>query len=117
MLDIAAMAQPQAVAMAPHNYNSVLMGFAATVHVCATIPNFRIAEYFVNFRDACTAIATSQIKVQSGWAELPEGPGLGIDIDAEQLCARPYKEFGGKGLTEYWEEFPREHYVPGLAQR
>ncbi len=117
MLDIAAMAQPQAVVMAPHNYNSVLAGFAATVHVCAVIPNFRIAEYFVNFRDACTAIATSQIKVHSGWAELPEGPGLGIDIDVERLRARPYKEFSGKGLTEYWEEFPRKHYVPGLAQR
>ena len=117
MLDIAAMAQPQAVVMAPHNYNSVLPGFAATVHACAVIPNFRIAEYFVNFRDACTAIATSQIKVHSGWAELPEGPGLGIDIDVERLRARPYKEFSGKGLTEYWEEFPRKHYVPGLAQR
>lgn len=117
MLDIAAMAQPQAVVMAPHNYNSVLAGFAATVHVCAVIPNFRIAEYFVDFRDACSEIATSQIKVQSGWAELPEGPGLGIDVDVERLRARPYKEFGGKGLTEYWEEFPRKHYVPGLARR
>ncbi|TMJ46623.1 MAG: mandelate racemase/muconate lactonizing enzyme family protein, partial [Alphaproteobacteria bacterium] len=49
MLDIAAMAQPQAVVMAPHNYNSTLVGLAATVHVSAVIPNFRIAEYFVNF--------------------------------------------------------------------
>jgi len=30
MLDIAAMAQPHAVAMAPHNYNSTLIGLAAT---------------------------------------------------------------------------------------
>ena len=31
MLDIAAMAQPHAVAIAPHNYNSTLVGLAATV--------------------------------------------------------------------------------------
>ncbi len=115
MMDIAAMAQPQAVAMAPHNYNSVLAGFAATVHVCAVIPNFRIAEYFVNFREACSAVATRQIKVEKGWAELPTEPGLGIDIDVERLRARAYKKFGGKGLTEYWEEFPRKNYVPGVA--
>ncbi|HEY6430549.1 MAG TPA: mandelate racemase/muconate lactonizing enzyme family protein [Acetobacteraceae bacterium] len=117
LLDIAAMAQPQAVVMAPHNYNSVLGGFAATVHVCAVIPNFRIAEYFVNFREACGAIATRQIKVENGWAELPDVPGLGIDIDVEHLRARPYKEFGGKGLTEYWEEFPRKNYIPGVPAR
>ncbi len=58
MLDIAAMAQPQAVVMAPHNYNSTLMGLAATVHLSAVIPNFRIAEYFVNFQDLCRDIST-----------------------------------------------------------
>jgi galactonate dehydratase len=117
LLDIAAMAQPQAVVMAPHNYNSVLMGFAATVHVCATIPNFLIAEYFVNFREACGAIATQQIKVEDGWAELPVTPGLGVDIDVGALRARPYQEFGTKRLTEYWEEFPRKDYVPGRVAR
>jgi galactonate dehydratase len=116
MLDIAAMAQPQAVVMAPHNYNSVLGGFAATVHVCATIPNFRIAEYFVNFREACSAVAIRQIKVENGWAELPTEPGLGIDIDVERLGGRPYQEFGGKRLTEYWEEFPRKNYVAGMTR-
>src|SRR4051794_25738750 len=81
LMDIAVMAQPQAVVMAPHNYNSVLCGLAATVHVCAVIPNFRIAEYFVNFREACSAVATMQIEVRDGWAELPTTPGLGVDID------------------------------------
>lgn len=109
MLDIAAMAQPQAVVMAPHNYNSVLAGLAATVHVCATIPNFLLAEYFVNFRQPCSDIATRQIKVERGWAELPTAPGLGIDIDIERLQAHPYSEFGGEFLVaEYWEEFPRK---------
>src|SRR5205085_7430280 len=39
MLDIAAIAQPQAVVMSPHNYNSTLVGLAATVHLSAVIPN------------------------------------------------------------------------------
>jgi hypothetical protein len=62
----------------------------------------------VNFRDACSAFATSQIKVQSGWAELPEEARHRYRYRSG--CAHgPFKEFGGKGLTEYWEEFPRKH--------
>ncbi len=118
LLDISSMAQPQAVVMAPHNYNSVLMGFAATVHVCAVIPNFLIAEYFVNFEEACGAVATQRITVQDGFAELPTTPGLGVDIDIAKLAQRPYKEFeGAKMLTEDWEEFPRKNYVPGRSAR
>ena len=118
LLDIASMAQPQAVVMAPHNYNSVLMGFAATLHVCAVIPNFLIAEYFVNFEEACGAIATQQIKVEDGFAELPTAPGLGVDIDVAKLEQRPYQEFkDAKTLTEDWEEFPRKNYAPGRLER
>jgi galactonate dehydratase len=117
IMDIAVMAQPQAVVMAPHNYNSVLMGLAATVHVCAVIPNFRIAEYFVNFTDVCAEVATAQIKVEDGWAELPTTPGLGVDIDIEKLRKHPYKEFAHKPLTEDWEEYPRKGYVPGVTAR
>src|SRR5204862_377563 len=84
---IAAMAQPQAVVMAPHNYNSTLVGLAATVHVSAVIPNFRIAEYFVNFQDLCREISITSLTVQDGWIDLPTSPGLGIDIDVEKLRA------------------------------
>ena len=75
MMDIAAMAQPQAVVMSPHNYNSPLVGMAATVHVSAVIPNFRITEYFVNFTGVCDEIATQSLAVKDGWIDLPRRPG------------------------------------------
>jgi galactonate dehydratase len=115
LMDIAAMAQPQAVVIAPHNYNSLLMGLAATVHVCAVIPNFRIAECFINFEEACADIAAARIKIEDGWAELPTGPGLGIDIDVERLRRRPYREFAHRPLTEAAEEYPRKDYAPALS--
>jgi galactonate dehydratase len=114
LMDLSAMAQPQAVVMAPHNYNSVLMGLAATVHVCATIPNFLIAEYFVNFTDVCADVATAQIEVKDGWAELPTTPGLGVEIDVERLRKHPYKAFAHKDLTRADQEFPRKDHVPSL---
>jgi galactonate dehydratase len=116
MLDIAAMAQPHAVAIAPHNYNSTLVGLAATMNFSAVISNFWIAEFFVNLRPACDEIAMQPIAVQDGWAELPTVPGHGIDIDVARLKARPYHDRGGKGLRQYWEEFPRKAYVAGATR-
>lgn len=117
MMDVAVMAQPHAIAVAPHNNNSTLAGLAATVHVCAVIPNFIIAECFINRLTACDEIATSAIKVEVGWAEVPKLPGLGIDIDVERLRKYPYKEYPPKGLRHYWEEFPRKSYaIPAMMQ-
>jgi galactonate dehydratase len=114
LLDIAAMAQPQAVVMSPHNYNSTLIGLAATVHVSAVIPNFRITEYFVNFAGPCAEIATANLKVADGWIDLPTAPGLGVDIDVARLRQRPYQEATHRGLRQYWEEYPRKGYAPSL---
>ena len=117
LMDIATMAQPHAVAISPHNNNSTLAGLAATVHVCAVIPNFTIAECFINRLHACDEIALSSIKVEAGWAELPKTPGLGIDIDVERLRKFPYRQYPPKGLRQYWEEFPRKNYaIPRVMQ-
>ncbi len=117
LMDVAVMAQPHSVAVAPHNNNSTLAGLAATVHVCATIPNFTIAECFVNRLTACDEIALASVKVEAGWAEVPKTPGLGIDIDVDRLRGHPYKAYPPKGLRQYWEEFPRRHYtIPAILQ-
>src|SRR5438270_545926 len=116
LLDIAAMAQPHAVVMSPHNYNSPLIGMAATVHVSAVIPNFRITEYFVNFEDICRDIAVTGLTVQDGWIDLPTMPGLGIDLDIERLRAHPHQEATKHGFRQYWEEYPRKGYVPKLSE-
>jgi galactonate dehydratase len=108
------MAQPHAVAVAPHNYNSTLVGLAATVHLSAMIPNFWIAECFINLQPACDAIAVAPLTVHEGFVDLPTAPGLGIELDVDRLRAKPYRDMGtrlGKGLRSHTEEFPRKHYT------
>jgi galactonate dehydratase len=114
LLDISVMAQPQAVVMSPHNYNSPLIGMAATVAVSAVIPNFKITEYFVNFEERCREIATAGLKRDGGWLDLPTAPGLGIDIDVAKLRAHPHHEASHHGFRSYTEENPRRGYVPTL---
>ena len=97
------MAQPQAVIMSPHNYNSPLIGLAATVHVSAVIPNFKITEYFVNFQQRCRKIATLSLAMKDGWIDLPTAPGLGIDIDVAKLRSFPHTEASHHGFRSYTE--------------
>ena len=88
--EIAAMAEPHYVAVAPHNYNSTTIGLAASVHAAALMPNFLILEYFVNFEETGLEIADDPLVPRDGMIELPDRPGLGTTLRESALEARPY---------------------------
>jgi galactonate dehydratase len=83
--EIAAMAEPYYVSIAPHNYNSTTIALAATIQVAAVIPNFLITEYFVNFSEVGDAISINPLRVEEGYIRLPTTPGLGLEINEKAL--------------------------------
>jgi galactonate dehydratase len=91
--EIAAMAEPYEVTVSPHNYNSNTIGLAASLHVSACIPNFLILEYFVHFKVRSDEISVGPFNVEDGYISLPEGPGLGVEINEEALSRYPYRDF------------------------
>ena len=86
---IAQMAEPSMVTVSPHNYNSTTVGLAATLQVSAAIPNFLITEYFVNFEARGRDVARSSFEIRDGYIAVPQGPGLGIDLDETVLARYP----------------------------
>jgi galactonate dehydratase len=104
--EIAAMAEPYYVTVSPHNYNSTTIGLAATLQVAATIPNFLITEYFVNFEARAHEVATTPFHVDHGYIALPTAPGLGIELHQEVLARYPYREFPLRGLPTFHDEGP-----------
>ncbi|MGE3270032.1 MAG: mandelate racemase/muconate lactonizing enzyme family protein [Chloroflexota bacterium] len=102
--EIAAMAEAHLVAMSPHNYNSTMMGLAATVHAAATMPNFLITEYFVNFEGLGKEIARPPLLQQGGYVPLPTTPGLGLDLDEDALRAHAYERFPARNIRQYADE-------------
>ena len=86
------MAEPYHVLIAPHNYNSSSMSLAASLQVCAVIPNFLILEYAVHFSELGDAIAMNPFKVEDGYIRLPTTPGLGLEINEEALRNYSFKE-------------------------
>lgn len=104
--EIAAMAEPYYVAVSPHNYNSTTVGLAATLAASAVMPNFLITEYFVNFESLGEEIAEEPLTVEDGRIDLPEGPGLGIDLDEDALAEYPYRQVPMRDVRQVHEEGP-----------
>ena len=104
--EIAAMAEAHLVAVSPHNYNSTVLGLAATVHAAALMPNFIITEYFVPFVELGDKLSPNQLKPVNGIIPLPEGPGLGVDINEEAVRAHPGKTFPTRRLRTPSDELP-----------
>ncbi|MBL6945511.1 MAG: mandelate racemase/muconate lactonizing enzyme family protein [Rhodospirillales bacterium] len=96
--EIAAMAEPQCVAVSPHNYNSTVLALAATVHASAGMPNFIITEYFLPFVEFGKKVCRNPMTPVNGYIELPSAPGLGLDIDEEAIAAMPYQGFPARDL-------------------
>ena len=104
--EIAAMAEPYHVAVAPHCYNSTTVGLAATLHASAGMPNFLITEYFLNFEAVGNEIAVEPFQVEDGYIALPTAPGLGIELDEAALAQRPYRAFPKRTLRQAEQEGP-----------
>jgi galactonate dehydratase len=100
------MAEPYFVVVSPHNYNRTTVGLAATLQVSACIPNFLITEYFVNLEPFGQTIAAQPFTVVNGYIQLPEVPGLGIELDEEALTKHPYQPFPARSPRQYHEEGP-----------
>jgi galactonate dehydratase len=85
---IAAMAETYYVKVAPHNPNGPV-ATAASAHLAAAIPNFLILEFALNqpHRDLAQSIG---MKVEKGWLELPDRPGLGIELNEAEIAKYPY---------------------------
>ncbi len=104
--EIAAMAEPYAVIMSPHNYNSTTIGLAASLNLVTCIPNFLILEYFVNFQAVTDQVAVKPFQVVDGYIKIPEGPGLGLEIKEEELAKFPYKHFPKRNIRQFGDEGP-----------
>jgi galactonate dehydratase len=91
--EIAAMAEPYAVLIAPHNWNSTAVALAATIQVAATLPHFLTVEYFVSFAETGNAICRNPFQIENGHIALPTGPGLGLEIIEAALKKYPFQEY------------------------
>jgi L-alanine-DL-glutamate epimerase-like enolase superfamily enzyme len=73
----AAMAQPQGILIAPHNWGS-LLGFYQQLHVGLAVPNFYRAE---NDPLSTDVLIAEGYQIENGQCTVPDAPGFGLAID------------------------------------
>ena len=86
---LAAWAEAYYVLVAPHNVGGPV-STAAALHFAASTPNFKIQEHFNDFAEAWVKeVAPGNPEVVDGYFALPEGPGLGVELNQEVLDEHP----------------------------
>jgi galactonate dehydratase len=77
--------------IAPHSAQGPVCS-AGCVQLNASIPNFFLHEIFDEFNEPWEAeIVTNPVKVVDGYIEIPDRPGLGIDLNIEEIKRHPYQ--------------------------
>ena len=91
---IAAMAEAYYLPYAPHNPSGPVAN-AATLQLGACCPNFYILEIMLSDVPWRKELTDENLDYSDGFITIPEGPGLGISINEENLSKYPMN-------TDYW---------------
>jgi galactonate dehydratase len=82
------------------------VSLSSTVHAAACMPNFIITEYFLPFEELGARIAPNLLKPVNGYIPLPQGPGLGLDIDESVIRATKGQQFPPRSFRLPKDEGP-----------
>lgn len=92
MKKIAAMAEAHYASVAPHNPCGPV-ATAVNVHFAASTQNFVVLEYHADDAGVRRDIVDEPMKLVDGYLELPDRPGLGIDLNVDALDAYPFRSW------------------------
>lgn len=89
---IAEMARLFNVPLVPHNWGTMI-NFAASVHLVAAMPHGFLCEYPIAPRTSeahiaspmMTELVRTPLTIENGYAVVPQGPGLGVELDEEAV--------------------------------
>ena len=77
----AALAEPQGIQIAPHNWGSLLSLFMQ-VHIGLVVPNFLRAEHDPLRSDM---LISDGYRIKDGYCTVPDAPGFGLALDEEKF--------------------------------
>jgi len=86
---IAAMAEAKHLMVSFHNPSGPISN-AAILQLAATVPNFVIHEIMLTDGSFRKKITNEEVVFDDGYILIPDKPGLGIDVNIDEVLARPY---------------------------
>ncbi len=92
MKKIAVLAEANYMSVAPHNPCGPV-ATAVNVHFAASTQNFIVLEYHPDDQGPRREIVDEPMKLVDGYLELPERPGLGLDLVEDVLDRYPFRSW------------------------
>jgi galactonate dehydratase len=89
---IAAMAEADCLTVAPHNPLGPI-STAVSAHFALSTPNFLILEYAPDNDGPLRELILKPFKYADGWLEVPQAPGLGIELNEKAFADKPLKKW------------------------
>lgn len=89
---IAAMAEAEYLTIAPHSPLGPV-STAVSTHFAASTPNFIILEYRDDSQGPMRNLILEPMKRNGGYLELPQDPGLGIELNEKAFAGNPLKKW------------------------
>lgn len=94
---IAAQAEANHLAICPHNPSGPVAN-AASLQLAACVPNFRVLETMSSDVSWRGDISDEKVIFRNGCMQIPDAPGLGIDLNEAAIAEHPYQP---KDLRHY----------------
>lgn len=86
---IAAMAEAKHIMVSYHNPSGPVSN-AAILQLAATVSNFMIHEIMLTDGSFRKKITNEEVHFEDGYILIPDKPGIGIDVNVEEVLKRPY---------------------------
>lgn len=91
MLRIASMASANEAQLAPHVWGSAVL-WVASLQLAAALPNYYIFEFTMTYSPLLTELISVPVTVEAdGCVPIPQGPGLGCELDPEAEKKFPFE--------------------------
>ena len=87
---IAAESESRYIPFAPHNPSGPVAN-AATLQLAATGPNFALLEIMYSDVDYRKDVTNESLTYADGYMQIPDRPGLGIELDEAACLSHPYR--------------------------
>ena len=117
---VAAMAEAKHIPVSFHNPSGPISN-AAILQLASTVPNFHIHEIMLTDGHFRKAITNEEVVYEDGCILVPDKPGLGIDVNVEEVLKRPYtprilRHYTG-AVTDIRPKGDCEYYFKGLEDK
>ncbi len=110
--DFFTVAEALGLAAGLHSGTELGVQQAAKLHIAAAHPELAVAGDAIYHEYVDDVLRGGKLVYEQGTMRVPQGPGLGVELDEDKLAAYELTEDRHRAFDRYWQELRRAHGIP-----